>query len=750
MEATTLAAGAVLVGTYLQVLANVTSIVGGLPWLLLAAIVAVIAGIALSQLIGERTAIWIAVVTVAVGLGVYLALLPEAYAAQLSVGVVVAEMFAVLTGLPVIQFLNADVWAIAMAPGPTFLTTYLLLRKRYDLAAFTGGLALGVLVLTSDASRTTTLLGMTAALAVVGLGTLSELDEPSVQIEQLVAVLLGGAILARVLGFLPTGEAKAGTGGGFSSTPTLEGSLLSADTQLGVLGSISLSPTPRFTVKANQPAFWHVAAYDRYTGSEWIRTEDGENATLGPPPGDARRVQQTYTAESTIDTMPAAWKPVRVNNGADVDATVTTLGSLTPARSLSEGDTYTVISLVPKWSVEDLQNAGTEYPKAVENRYLRVPDGTPERVARKAREMTADATTAFEKAVAIEQWLETNKEYSLSVSKPGGDVVDGFVFKMKRGYCVYYASAMTVMLRTVGVPARFAVGYTPGEKQEDNEWLIRGLHSHAWVEVFFPEVGWVPFDPTPGEERRVAEQQRVAESQGGGGSGIGVGTSDGPGATPTPTPTPTPTTGPDQTPVGANPEGPDPTNPNEQGTPVRDVAGVPTPNTVGNSQQGNAGPVTTPLDLGSGTRGTDNATASPTPGANERFVRSLGRDRVTLLVGLVGVAFGAHWVGLIDRARTEYDLRFQRRTDSPKRDVERAYERLESLVSREYREPRDGETPREFMSVLDRVGVDSRAQDVASLYERAVYGEDVTREEADEAIELVDDLVSNRKSLFEN
>ncbi|WP_148417044.1 transglutaminase-like domain-containing protein, partial [Haloferax sp. KTX1] len=85
-------------------------------------------------------------------------------------------------------------------------------------------------------------------------------------------------------------------------------------------------------------------------------------------------------------------------------------------------------------------------------------------------------------------------------------------FEMDEGYCVYFATTMVTMLRTQGIPARMTVGYTSGQRIDENQWVVRGLNSHAWVEVYFPDQGWVQFDPTPSGPREAVRQQRIEEA----------------------------------------------------------------------------------------------------------------------------------------------------------------------------------------------------------------------------------------------
>jgi transglutaminase-like putative cysteine protease len=181
---------------------------------------------------------------------------------------------------------------------------------------------------------------------------------------------------------------------------------------------------------------------------------------------------------------------------------------------LSAGDSYQATVSVSTATKNDLLAAGTEYPGWVLDRYLQLPDTMSSRVVNLAQELTEDSATPYEKAVAICDYLRT-LEYTVDIEAPpdGTDGVDYFLFEMREGYCQYFASAMTVLLRVSGVPSRMVVGYGPGEPVEqygtgnitgnsggasqdpEDTFVVR--NSHAWSEAFFPGYGWIQFEPTP-------------------------------------------------------------------------------------------------------------------------------------------------------------------------------------------------------------------------------------------------------------
>lgn len=147
----------------------------------------------------------------------------------------------------------------------------------------------------------------------------------------------------------------------------------------------------------------------------------------------------------------------------------------------------------------------TNYPPHISHLYLQLPRVDP-RITALARQITATATTNYARAAAIETYLKTNYGYTLQL--PGvraPDPLAYFLFERKKGHCEYFASSMTIMMRTLGIPARIVNGFRGGEYNEiTGSYIIREKDAHSWVEVYFPEFGWVSFDPTPGSG--IAEQ----------------------------------------------------------------------------------------------------------------------------------------------------------------------------------------------------------------------------------------------------
>ncbi len=159
---------------------------------------------------------------------------------------------------------------------------------------------------------------------------------------------------------------------------------------------------------------------------------------------------------------------------------------------------YEASSLVPAVRPQKLRAASSAYSPEIRDIYLQLPALDP-RIRALARQTTVSAPTAYDKAAAIESYLQTRYGYTLDLSgTPGKDPLSYFLFNRRAGHCEYFAAAMTVMLRSLGIPARYVNGFLPGEYNDVGEdYIIRASDAHSWVEVYFPEYGWITFDPTP-------------------------------------------------------------------------------------------------------------------------------------------------------------------------------------------------------------------------------------------------------------
>jgi len=159
---------------------------------------------------------------------------------------------------------------------------------------------------------------------------------------------------------------------------------------------------------------------------------------------------------------------------------------------------YSGFSRLPAMNATKLRAAPTRYPEEITATYLQLPRIDP-RIPVYARQITRNAKSPFDKAIAIESFLRTQFGYTLNLSgKPGEDPLAHFLFVTRAGHCEYFASAMAIMLRTLGVPTREVNGFLPGEYNDlGGDYIVRASDAHSWVEVYFPENGWQVFDPTP-------------------------------------------------------------------------------------------------------------------------------------------------------------------------------------------------------------------------------------------------------------
>ncbi len=362
-------------------------------------------------------------------------------------------------------------------------------------------------------------------------------------------------------------------------------------------GAIQLGERPVLEVTvANSPAvryYWRSTVFDTYIAGGWdhsrsvraTKEDEGLQLNIGETlPGSRTTVEQTYrvllTANNLIYAVPQPIEfglPAKVeldcvtapgtfdcvNQGLETDAAIAK--AIEPIRV---DDTYSMISSVSVAGADALRGAGTEYPQWVTDKYLQ---GT-EQVTARLRQTTQDiilstgAATPYDKAKAIERWLRQNITYNESIPTPPPNVdpVDWAVFDLKEGYCNYYASAMILMLRSEGIPARMAAGFSQGEfDPATNTYLVRERDAHTWVEVYFPGHGWVEFEPT-------ADEQPLERQ--------GDNTPEPPNVTATPFPTATPTAVPSNTPQPEQAQQtPTPTPQQPEQDPLNPPTATPTP-----------------------------------------------------------------------------------------------------------------------------------------------------------------------------
>jgi len=176
-----------------------------------------------------------------------------------------------------------------------------------------------------------------------------------------------------------------------------------------------------------------------------------------------------------------------------------------------------VQSELPIFDPAQLESAPPEIPDDIRSKDLELPNDFSPRVAEEAQRAIGGATTVYDKALALQNYFRDNYTYDLNVGPGHGEsAIERFVFDTKRGYCEQFAGTYAAMARSLGIPARVAVGFTPGDQdsQDPTVYHVKGLHAHAWPEVYIGGQGWVLFEPTPTRGAPNAQQYtHVAEEQ---------------------------------------------------------------------------------------------------------------------------------------------------------------------------------------------------------------------------------------------
>jgi transglutaminase-like putative cysteine protease len=264
------------------------------------------------------------------------------------------------------------------------------------------------------------------------------------------------------------------------------------------------------------PLHWRGAAFDEYTRGEWRRSRRApvtakrlsiaggsvthtllyDRARAGAPDRPLR--QEIYLEPLGYDvlfgaSMPAAFRVAAAYRDRPGDERNDEI-----RRAHSAGIKYSVVSEASPPAPDLLRRAPRVLPPGY-GVYLQLPPEITPRVRALAAEIARGAATDYDRAVAIERYLSRSLSYTLEMESPRGrEPIDFFLFERRKGHCEYFSSAMTVLLRAVGVPARNVNGFLGGEWNEYDEYVaVRAGDAHSWVEVYFAGSGWVTFDPTP-------------------------------------------------------------------------------------------------------------------------------------------------------------------------------------------------------------------------------------------------------------
>jgi transglutaminase-like putative cysteine protease len=295
-----------------------------------------------------------------------------------------------------------------------------------------------------------------------------------------------------------------------------------------------------FTVRSPQPSYWRLTALDQFDGRIWRSSygpddADGELPRSVDSSVDSESVTQTFTIIALSSVwLPAAFEPTVLDAGDtkvgyDEDSSTLMVDRNTLT---SDGFTYEVTSSLANWDGNELRTASDEIPEDIRNRYLGLPDELSPRVYDLAEELTAGAPTPYDKAMALQDYLHTFTYDANIQAGHSTDALESFLFGTQRGYCEQFSGAFAALARAADLPSRVAIGFTWGAQDPEDPTIfrVRGIHAHAWPEVYLDGFGWVPFEPTPGRgPPRAGNWLGLPEAQdstGGAAAPIGPGTDD--------------------------------------------------------------------------------------------------------------------------------------------------------------------------------------------------------------------------------
>ena len=257
---------------------------------------------------------------------------------------------------------------------------------------------------------------------------------------------------------------------------------------------------------------WRGISYDHYDGRSWTlrrreqspMTTQGNFYKLEESVMGSELMRQTFFMEETLtNTVYAARRALAVSIGAGFLRRDSSDNLVTqyPARGKTD---YIVVSDTTLPDAEKISDQ-TVIPDDICSTWLQLPELDP-RIIQLANDITSGYGRQYDKALALKTWLSSNYAYTSALSKiygvpESGDPLAFFLFDAREGHCEYFATAMTVMLRAVGIPARLTIGFLAGEYNPvGGSWTVRRKHSHLWTEAWFPPYGWIEFDATPAEE----------------------------------------------------------------------------------------------------------------------------------------------------------------------------------------------------------------------------------------------------------
>src|SRR5690625_955131 len=334
-------------------------------------------------------------------------------------------------------------------------------------------------------------------------------------------------------------SAAQNAGNGIGSGPVQKVGYGEDDTQLG--GSFVQDYTPVFQAAVNEEHYWRIETKDVYTGKGWEASDGPEYQRMTEGVGlntfysgaegvDTERLESIVEFQDNVSIEKLVY-PYGLRQVYAAEATFH-IDMFTEAvqtqlnHEVVQLEQYTLSYDYPSFSVDNLREVDHE-ENPVDERFTQVPESLPDRVSDLAVEITEEYDTQYDKVRAVERYFSSNGfEYETTgvpVPEEDEDYVDQFLFESQVGYCDNFSTSMVVMLRSLDIPARWAKGFTSGEMIQEDEsntgdsfdvYEVTNANAHSWVEVYFDEVGWVPFEPTQGFSNMTDFHTEIEDGEG--------------------------------------------------------------------------------------------------------------------------------------------------------------------------------------------------------------------------------------------
>lgn len=264
------------------------------------------------------------------------------------------------------------------------------------------------------------------------------------------------------------------------------------------------STTELFTVRADTDSYWRSSALPKFNGVTWGLPERGlsrADGAIGSSSAGAVEIRQQIQISALGGALlPAAADPIaatalgNLRDNLRFNSDSATL--VKTGEELERGDSFEIVSASPRYSSATLAAATSIDPG--DPIYFELPDDFPAAVEATAREVTEGTTSAYDAALTLQNWMRDEFKYSLEIQEGhGNNAIESFL-QNRVGYCEQFAGSYAAMMRSINIPARVAVGFTPGTSDGQGNYSVLGRNAHAWPEVWFDDIGWVPFEPTPG------------------------------------------------------------------------------------------------------------------------------------------------------------------------------------------------------------------------------------------------------------